>query len=304
MDSNSRRAAPAHPAAAAARRPDVRYAAPHAARMIATCLALLVASATASARGGLHEPPGMQVVGPGVNTTATLPPLQPTVDAWGQTYWAGQLQWQGTPTLSVVTESQAPFVPARYYRVLFPPGLTGGDAPARWNLAGGFPQLGAPITRLYLSFWVRHSAAYQGSSKLLFFSQRDGNNHYLILANRVDEGYEAVIQNQGINFERVAALMPPLRQWNFVELLLEAGQAGVPSGRGSLWVNGALLLHKTDFTFFAAGVSATWDNLWMDPTYGGPAVANEWMDFGHVYVSVGTATGLLFDDGFETTPSP
>jgi hypothetical protein len=249
-----------------------------------------------------NEPSGMQTVGPGVNPTQSLPPLRPAEDAWGQTYFPGQLQWpesQGPQNLTLVNEAQAPFSPGSFYRVQFPVGITGGHSPARWNLAGGFPSLGAPIQRLYASFWIRYSAAYQGSSKLVFFSQRDGNNHYLILTNRGDLGYEAVIQNQGINFERVTAPMPDVRQWNFVEMLLETGDAGRNNGSGTLWVNGAVLLSKRDFRFFASGAAAAWDNLWMDPTYGGPAVADEWMDIGHVYVSVGTAAETVFLDGFE-----
>lgn len=254
--------------------------------------------------GGHNEPGGMQTVGPGVNPTQSLPPLRPVEDAWGQTHFPGQLQWpesQGPQNLTVVNEAQTPFSPGSFYRVQFPIGLTGGHSPARWNLAGRFPALGAPIQRLYASFWIRYSAAYQGSSKLVFFSQRDGNNHYLILTNRGDTGYEAVIQNQGINFERVTAPMPDVRQWNFVELLLESGDAGRNNGSGTLWVNGAVLLNKRDFRFFASGAAAAWENLWMDPTYGGPAVTNEWMDIGHVYVSVGTAAETVFLDGFEAT---
>jgi hypothetical protein len=254
------------------------------------------------ASGGNHEPSGMVVVGPGVNPMSALPPLTPDVDAWGQRYWPGQLQspWgQGAQNLNLASEAQLPFSPNTFYRLTFPLGFTGGDAPARWSLAGGFPVLNAPLKRMYVSFWIRHSAAYQGSSKLFFFSQRDGNNHYLILSNRVDKGYEAVIQNQGINFERVAAPMANIHQWNFVELLLQAGDAGSHNGIGQLWVNGSLLLERTDFQFFTSGVDASWDHVWMDPTYGGPAVANEWLDLGHVYVSVGTDQHIVFANGFE-----
>jgi hypothetical protein len=81
---------------------------------------------------------------------------------------------------------------------------------------------------------------------------------------------------------------------------LETGDAGRNNGSGTLWVNGSILLSRRDSPFLAAGVAAEWENVWMDPSYGGrPAVAQEWMDIGHVYVSVGTAAETVFLDGFE-----
>ena len=63
--------------------------------------------------------------------------------------------------------------------------------------------------------------------------------------------------------------------------------------------NGTLLLQRTNFPFFASGTDARWRALWMDPTYGGPAGANEWIDVGRFYVSVGRAAEAIFASGFE-----
>lgn len=274
-------------------------------RNAAAFVGVVVLAAVAAARAGAHEPPGMTAVGPGVNTTTALPPLSPAVDAWGQQHFSGQLQGpggSGPRLLNVVTEANAPFAPGSFYRISLPTGFGGGEAPARWTLSSGFPNLGGDVQRLYLSFWIRYSAAYHSGSKLAFFSQRDGNNHYFILTNGGGSSeFEAVIQNQGWNFERVAAPSPDLRRWNFVEVLFETGDAGRANGVGRLWINGGLLLERTTFPFFAAGAPARWDYLWMDPTYGGPAVAGEWIDFGHVYVSVGRAD-RLFAHGFQSAP--
>lgn len=278
-------------------------------RFIPTLLAasrvivLAAAVATTTARAQSHEPAGMATVGPGVNPTTALPPLQPAMDAWGQHYFAGQLQWpngNGPRLLTVVTDAQAPFQPGSFYRITIPQGLGGGVPPVRWMVSSGFPALGGPVQRLYLSFWIRYSAAYHSGSKLVFFSQGDGNNHYFILTNGGGSSeFEAVIQNQGWNFERVAAPSPDLRRWNFVEVYLETGDAGSANGVGRLWINGELLLERTDFPFFANGSDARWRALWMDPTYGGPAGANEWIDVGQFYVSVGRVAEAIFTDGFQ-----
>jgi hypothetical protein len=265
----------------------------------------VVALLPALSSAGSHEPNGMMTVGPATNPTTALPPLQPAIDTWGQQHFPGQLQGPGGTgprLLNVVTDANAPFAPGSFYRISIPAGFGGGDAPARWMLSSGFPVIGGDVQRLYLSFWIRYSAAYHSGSKLAFFSQRDGNNHYFILTNGGGSSeFEAVIQNQGWNFERIAASAPDLRRWNFIELLLETGDAGRANGIGRLWINGGLLLERTTFPFFANGTAARWDALWMDPTYGGPATNGEWIDLGHFYVSVGRAD-RVFVNGFQSLP--
>lgn len=233
--------------------------------------------------GASHEPDGMVQVGPGVNPMDTLPPQVPAADAWGQQYFGDQLGGN----LEVIVDPTAPFSEGTYYRVHFPEGFGGGDAPSRWNLAGNFPEVGGPVRRLYCSFWVRYSDQYDTGSKLFFFSQEPPNNHYFILANGSGDEYEMVIQNQGYNFERVAAGFPELRSWSFVEFYIETGSPGGSDGVGRVWVDGELRMEHEAFAFFAADAAARWTNLWMDPTYGGPAGAGEFVDIGHVYTSVG-----------------
>jgi hypothetical protein len=225
----------------------------------------------------------MVPVGPGVNPMDTLPPQVPEADPWGQQYFDDQLGGN----LEVIVDPTAPFPEGTYYRVHFPEGFGGGDAPARWNLAGNFPEVGGPVRRLYCSFWVRYSEQYDTGSKLFFFSQEPPNNHCFILANGSGDEYEMVIQNQGYNFERVAAGFPELRSWNFVEFYIETGSAGGSDGVGRVWVDGELRMEHEAFAFFAADAAAQWTNLWMDPTYGGPAGAGEFVDIGHLYTSVG-----------------
>lgn len=230
-----------------------------------------------------HEPEGMIVVGPGANPMDVLPPQVPAVDPWGQQYYGDQLGGN----LEVVVDPAAPFPDGTYYRVHFPVGFGGGDAPARWNLAGNFPDVGGEVRRLYCSFWIRYSESYDSGSKLFFFSQEPPNNHYFILANGEGDSFEMVIQNQGYNFERVADDFNELRTWNFIEFYIETGSPGASDGVGRVWVNGELRLENEAFSFFAADAAARWTNLWMDPTYGGPAGEGEYFDIGHVYTSVG-----------------
>lgn len=236
-----------------------------------------------------HEPTGMSVVGPGTNPMNALPPASPAKDAWGQIYYADQIDG-----LSLGDDPSAPFQPTTYYRVTYPQGFPGGgESPARWTLADWSAEGDQPV--VYIATWMRHSPNFTnqdavGTKLLFFFRETPQTNHYFTLLNGVGTDFAARVQNQGFNDQLVEEPIGEIISWHCYEWLLSAGDAGQANGQARLWKDGALVLERTDFPFVPAGENLNSKYLWMDPTYGGggsPVEEDRSFDMAAVYVSVG-----------------
>jgi hypothetical protein len=147
-------------------------------------------------------------------------------------------------------------------------GHRGGFGPGKYN-AGRFT--GDP-TRIYVRTLVRVDPEWNNNgnagTKFLFYSQIEGNNHFLNLWNSSGSVPEIYLQQTASNGYTGSA-GPANGEWMDLEMILTAGTAGGSDGTAKVWINNTLLLDQTGIPFFAEGTTPRFTVLFVDPTYGG-----------------------------------
>ncbi len=150
--------------------------------------------------------------------------------------------------------------------------MEGGAAAARVT-AGSFS--GSP-TRIYTRVLVYVDANWTNGgntgTKFFFFSQEQGNNHYTGVIGGLDnEGssgtFVGLQGSSNRNFPGTSSVLNG--RWLDIEFLLVANTPGVSNGVVRAWVNGVESQNNTDVMMFAAGAIPRFNELFMDPTYGG-----------------------------------
>ena len=166
-------------------------------------------------------------------------------------------------------------------------GQEGGSSPAKFSMG----RLSGSPTRLYMRYLTRlpENLTLNGNTgmKMLFFSQEQGNNHYINWGG--ESGVEPVVSTQGGNGNASTSnsITTPLGEWADVEVELHTGTAGGNDGIARVWVNGQESAEKTDMPFFAAATTPRWTEINFDATYGGgrnPPPVNMFPQIAYVYM--------------------
>ncbi len=151
-------------------------------------------------------------------------------------------------------------------------GVRGGVAPP--TSAGAFT--GDPkrvYTRLLAYVSDNWSNGGNTATKFFFFSQVEGNNHYVeIVPEGSNTGFvrpRVLTQQAPGNVNRSGGLGPPIGQWVDLEWIFEAGDAGKANGVVKAWVNGVQLLDVNNIRLFASGKTPRFTGFNLHPTYGG-----------------------------------
>jgi len=151
-------------------------------------------------------------------------------------------------------------------------GMQGGESPARMS-AGSFS--GNP-TRIYTRVLVYVDPNWTNggntATKFFFFSQSQGNNHYASVIGGMD--------NESVSGPSVSLQQTSFRNmfssttvqngtWLDLEYVFIANTPGSSNGIARAWINGVETMNVSNVLYFASGTTAGFQNLFMDPTYGG-----------------------------------
>jgi hypothetical protein len=152
-------------------------------------------------------------------------------------------------------------------------GKAGGQSAGRFD-AGDFT--GDP-TRFYTRSLIYVSTNWDNSNnvgtKWLFFRDPGSqNNHYynLLFGTLSTVRADISLQNPiGGSFNFQGSAGPAFGNWIDVETLMIANTPGVANGVGKMWINGALLLDRSDIKYFQTTDIPRTRLLFADATYGG-----------------------------------
>lgn len=152
-------------------------------------------------------------------------------------------------------------------------GIPGGAAPAKLT-AGTFD--GLP-SRFYTRFllWISPNWSDGGNAgtKLFFFSQTQGNNHYVNMTQPNTLGFMQVSVHMQGGATQVLTGSPQAGPahgtWMDIELIIEGGTAGSSNGVVRMWINGVQHINATNASIFGPGTTPGFVRLFVDPTYGG-----------------------------------
>ena len=163
-------------------------------------------------------------------------------------------------------------------------GFRGGQAPARFLT---FRASGSP-TKLYQRYVLRTSANWSDNgnsgTKLMFWSQLEGNNHGIRITEGGDIWPVIFLQNAFNDIIEPTYVEIPHADWYDLEFIAEANTVGNADGRLAVFMNGAQVYNNTAIEFFASNPRFT--NTLCDPTYGGggnPPPADLTVDLAMIY---------------------
>ncbi len=77
-------------------------------------------------------------------------------------------------------------------------------------------------------------------------------------------------------------------EWHTYEFHFVANTPGVYNGLYRMWTDGVLVHEATDIGYFDTGITAKFDTLYFNPTYGGgsnPVPADQYLDIDEWYMS-------------------
>lgn len=187
-----------------------------------------------------------------------------------------------------------------YRTVLFTGDATGADNSSYcggeyWDAftAGHNFSSGGNKTELYLRAEIKLSAGWTNSgntgTKLVFFSQVEGNNHYIGLSESDGDDFWPRLQLQATSFYLAQASQHfSVNAWHELEVYFKANTPGTANGICKMWIDGILVIDVSDVPYFASGKTAHFDGFWMDCTYGGGyhwPTSDIWFDIDHWYAS-------------------
>lgn len=150
-------------------------------------------------------------------------------------------------------------------------GIRGGYEPASM-IAGSFT--GSP-TRIYTRYLMKVDAAWtdngNAGTKNTFFSQIEGNNHFLNLTDAITDSIIPGVQLQQTSSYAAsgAGTAANYGDWFDVEVILQTGTAGSANGVAQVWIDGVQQINVSNVPFFAAATTPRWTQLDLVPTYGG-----------------------------------
>jgi hypothetical protein len=176
------------------------------------------------------------------------------------------------------------------YRVTFPKGFVGGDAPAvAWYL---FPSDSQP-TELYVQFYLRLSSNWQWHSiiqKVFYFrvGNMDTTNHFFAL-NYYSDGNIGFTSQQLSNGELnqdlytdTTTITNSLGTWHKINLHIKMNTPGEYDGIGRVWVDDVLVHDVSDYMWLTSGDFGGINDLSITPVFGGGAdvvVETMYLDF-------------------------
>lgn len=211
----------------------------------------------------------------------------------GSEGWDG-FEFQET-NLSIVTGSD-PLSPGSAMRFTYPVGLAANNGPGVAQTLG----LGGR-TDLYVRTALRLGPTYYagGVSNKLYFHRMSGSprGEPFIALHANDDGTFRLAANfqgtpdNGLGFFFAAAPANALvrEQWYVIETLLIMNSAqGVADGVFRVWVDGDLVIERTNVSYITTSGAQSWDTIHVSPTFGGSGVPNDvsfFFDLGHMYVS-------------------
>ena len=203
----------------------------------------------------------------------------------------------GETNLTIVAGSD-PLSPGSAMRFNYPVGLAANNGPGVAQTLG----LGSP-TNLYVRTALRLGPDYYvGSvSNKLYFHRMSGSPRgepFLALHPNGDGTFRLAANFQGtpdngLGFFFASAPANALERetWYVIETVLIMNSAeGVADGIFRVYLDGELVLERTDVSYITTSGARSWDTLHVSPTYGGDGVPNAalfYFDLGHAYVSGG-----------------
>jgi hypothetical protein len=242
---------------------------------------------------GAHEPSGM--LGIIANPLTAQPPHDPSpADQYQFLMYGGAAPGSQTLPMDNV-------LGRKVLQQLYPKGMEGGVSPDRGFLGGATrnfsDQLGNKVHRVYVhtKLLIQQGFTNNGNAGVKWFFIRSGvdkeQNHYINLTSDDQFAPDLRLQSGGVDAANYYATRLPITgNWMDVEILVNTGTAGGSNGSAQVWVNGQQVLNATGVPVYAAGQSATFEYLWLDPTYGGglqPVPHDQYFRMADWYVSVG-----------------
>lgn len=216
----------------------------------------------------------------------------------------GSEGWDGIEyredNLSVVAAPDDPLSPGSAMRFTYPVGLANNNGPGVAQTLG----LGEPTT-LYVRTSVRLGPTYWAGNvgNKLYFHRMSGSPRgepFLALHRnaatntfRLAANFQGTPDNTlGWFFANAPADALEREVWYVIESLLIMNSAeGVTDGVLRVWVDGDLVIERTDADIRPIGSTGAWGALHVSPTFGGSGEPNPtefWWDLGHAYVSGGS----------------
>jgi hypothetical protein len=187
---------------------------------------------------------------------------------------AGTGVWNSNGGLSIVSDPTAPKSPSSVGEFEYPAGFHAGSAPGSIE----FDDLGG-ATQLYLSFWMKLSANFQGegsetnkvgfvwinSQPAVFFSNEGSGSGPLLPTIRYQgnggESREYFRQNAGTHQAMTRG------QWRRWEIVLIANSGGQANGVIRWWIDGQKVGEYTDVRFRTA--AQPFQYMFLQPIWGG-----------------------------------
>jgi hypothetical protein len=201
----------------------------------------------------------------------------------------------------IVRDTAAPASPQSVGRMTYPAGFPDGREPANIEIA-----LSARPADLYLSFWVKFSANWQGHSsgtnKILFvwtsqaggddeskfFFKFEGTGNGTLVPAAVAEQIGAPNETAREFFPNVTDVQVFRGQWHRIEIVLRINTPGLPNGVLTYWVDGTLVGQYTDVRWNEPR-DTNWSFIQWAPTWGGyvnqTLTREQYQYMDHLYVS-------------------
>lgn len=239
-------------------------------------------AATAKPAGCVNEPPGLSVL-------TNQPWDAVAADGWHST--------AGFTATKITSDPSAPLSPSGVMAGRFHKGGPGGSAP--FSLDKSFAASGT----VYQCYAIRlddftnngntgtkfaYVKATQNAGKL------QSHTYISLFGGAADQGWVKFVATSSWCPTACEYTASPFRwpahfgQFVTFESLQIANTPGASNGTAKLWVNGALLVNRTNVPFFAAGAKPTWNLAQIQPTYGGghnPIPFDLWVYVDHWYMS-------------------
>jgi hypothetical protein len=204
---------------------------------------------------------------------------------------------------SIVVDSTAPYSPPYVGQMMYPPGHTGGNAPANWYAGPRISRLGSlQGDSLYVVYWLKVSSNWRGHrsgvNKVMFAARNESSAGplYTSVQGSGSDRLRYQIRTQGLESKNYSGNQPSSDEivrgrWHKLEHLfvLNSGDTA-KNGVIKVWKDGELIMHHDAVLMWNSTKGGRWwDVVKWNPTYGGtggvevPETQYQWMD--HLYVS-------------------
>jgi uncharacterized protein YjdB len=199
--------------------------------------------------------------------------------------------WDTDNSLSIVQDATAPKSPSSVLRATFSSGFGGGSSPGH----AGVPHTSYRV--LYISFWSKYSANWQGhltsvnkqlyqwaNNVAVFYFEARGTGSGSLTPSLVIQGSPGSDGVHGPNL--VSGATFTRGQWDHVEIVLTGNTSGTANGSADWYLNGVHVGRITGKQFTSG--TTGWNQFEFRPVWGGvggTVSSTMTLDWDHLYLS-------------------